>query len=47
MQALTDLINQVYEKYIALVGDKGKIQQPLKKLSPVLYSAFLVPNGKK
>jgi translation initiation factor IF-3 len=46
MAALSDLIQQVYEKYVGLVGDKAKIQQPLKKLSPILYSAFLVPNKK-
>jgi hypothetical protein len=37
----------VYEKYIRFVGDKGKIQQPLKKLSTIMWSAFLVPNNKK
>ncbi|GMO16094.1 MAG: hypothetical protein Ta2E_07260 [Mycoplasmoidaceae bacterium] len=42
-----DLVNAVYEKYLGYIGDTAIIQQPLKKLTPFVYSAFLVPNSKK
>jgi translation initiation factor IF-3 len=47
MRDRADLVDNVYAKYLSFVGDKGKVQQPLKKLSPIFYSAFLVPNNKK
>lgn len=41
-----ELINESYEKFIALLGDVAKVQTPLKKLSPVLYEALIVRNKK-
>lgn len=32
-----ELIEEVYKKFVALIESKGKIIQPLKKITPVMY----------
>lgn len=41
-----DQIQEVYEKFVSLVGDKATVQIPLKKISNVQYESFLIPNKK-
>lgn len=42
-----DLIQEIYKKFIDLVGDEAIVQIPLKKASNVQYESFLIPNNKK
>lgn len=41
-----DLVFELYNKFIELVGDVATIQQPLKKVSNVQYESFLIPAKK-
>lgn len=41
-----ELIEEIYHKFVELVGECGMIQQPLKKVSRILYEAYLVANKK-
>ncbi|MDE6429537.1 MAG: translation initiation factor IF-3 [Malacoplasma sp.] len=41
-----DLVYELYEKFISMVGDCATIQQPLKKVSNVQYESFLIPAKK-
>lgn len=43
----TELINDIYHKFIELLGDCATIQAPLKKISKVQYEAYFVPNKNK
>jgi hypothetical protein len=38
------LIQETYDKFLALLGEKAKILNPLKKLTPVLYESTIVKN---
>lgn len=40
----TDLIEETYKKFLNLIGEVGKVQTPLKKVTPVLYEATIVKN---
>lgn len=40
----TDLIYDIYNKFISLVGDKAQVQIPLKRSSNVQYESFLISN---
>lgn len=43
MQAKTELIEEVYNKFVNAISDKGKVQNPLKKLpNNVMYEALIV-----
>ena len=42
--AKQELINETYEKFLALIGTIGKVQSPLKKVTPVLYEATIIKN---
>lgn len=39
-----DLIEETYKKFLNLIGEVGKVQTPLKKVTPVLYEATIVKN---
>lgn len=39
-----ELIQETYDKFLALLGTNAKILNPLKKLTPVLYEATIVKN---
>ena len=39
-----DLIEETYKKFLNLIGEVGKVQIPLKKVTPVLYEATIVKN---
>lgn len=39
-----EVINETYDKFLALLGPIAKIQTPLKKLTPVLYECTIVKN---
>ena len=39
-----ELIEETYKKFLNLIGDIGKVQTPLKKVTPVLYEAIIVKN---
>ena len=39
-----ELIEETYKKFLNLIGDVGKVQTPLKKVTPVLYEAIIVKN---
>jgi translation initiation factor IF-3 len=39
-----ELIQETYDKFLALLGDKAKILNPLKKITPVIYEATIVKN---
>lgn len=39
-----EIINETYSKFLGLIGDIGKVQTPLKKITPVLYEATIVKN---
>lgn len=43
----TDLIFDIYNKFISLLGDQVLVQSPLKKASNVQYESFLISNNKK
>jgi hypothetical protein len=38
------LIQETYDRFIALVGEIAKVITPLKKLTPVMYEATIVKN---
>lgn len=40
----TDMITEIYDKFIAELGDDVKVLKPLKQNSPTKYEALLVPN---
>ena len=40
----SELIEETYKKFLNLIGDVGKVQTPLKKVTPVLYEAIIVKN---
>lgn len=42
-----DLIYEIYNKFIELVGDSAIVQSPLKKVSGVQYESFLINNTEK
>ncbi len=39
-----ELIEETYNKFLNLIGEIGKVQIPLKKVTPVLYEAIIVKN---
>ena len=39
-----EIIQETYNKFLALLGDIAKVQTPLKKITPVLYEATIVKN---
>lgn len=39
-----ELINEVYNKFLTMLGPVAKVMAPLKKLTPVLYEATIVKN---
>lgn len=40
-------VEEVYNKFVQLVGNCAIVQQPLKKANNVQYESFLIPNNKK
>ena len=39
-----ELIEETYNKFLNLIGEIGKVQIPLKKVTPILYEAIIVKN---
>lgn len=44
MGAKVETINETFSKFVTLIGPIAKIQNPLKKVTPVLYEATIVRN---
>ena len=44
MATKPEVIQETYNKFLALLGDIAKVQTPLKKVTPVLYEATIVKN---
>ncbi|MGL4647673.1 MAG: translation initiation factor IF-3 [Mycoplasmoidaceae bacterium] len=42
----TELIQEIYEKFINALGEDAKIQTPLKSISPVQYEAIIISKKK-
>ncbi len=42
----TELIDEIYQKFISALEEEAKIQTPLKRISPVQYEAILIPKKK-
>ena len=40
----TEMITEIYEKFINAIGDVGKVAKELKASTPVRYDALIVPN---
>lgn len=44
MGTKTEQITGIFDKFMELIGPIGKVQTPLKKITPVLYEATIVKN---
>ncbi len=47
MVTKTEYIDAVHNKFLAMIGDVGKIQQDKKKINDYKYETIIIPNKKK